>query len=418
MTAEYASTPGEGAPSAHRWRHTIVLAVIIGVTTGYVVAGFERLSVEVLFDRITQLPLWCIAIAPSVGLTLAAVIRVTIGRGVGAATADEYLHAFHDPAHRLDVRGGISRLAAAVATLGAGAPMGLEGPSLFAGSTMGALLHRRLPTRWRPEDARTLLVAGAAAGVAAIFKAPATGVVFALEVPYRDDLARRMLLPCLVAASTAYLAFTSVNGTTPLFQIAGEATFSFADIAGSVALGLAAGLVARGFAALIRGAKSFSTRSPWLRVPLAGGVLAVLFVIGRIAAGENLAVGSGYGVIAWALTDNRGIGILAVILAVRCAGTAAAVAGGGSGGLFIPLVVGGTLLGRLTAAIVSSGDPTLFTVVGAAAFLGAGYRVPLAGVVFIAESTGRPGFVVPGLLAAVAAELVMGKSSVTAYQRG
>ena len=56
------------------------------------------------------------------------------------------------------------------------------------------------------------------------------------------------------------------------------------------------------------------------------------------------------------------------------------------------------------------------TVVGVAAFLGAGYRVPLAGVMFVAEATGHPGFVVPGLLAAVAAELVMGRSSVTAYQ--
>jgi chloride channel protein, CIC family len=55
-------------------------------------------------------------------------------------------------------------------------------------------------------------------------------------------------------------------------------------------------------------------------------------------------------------------------------------------------------------------------VVGVAAFLGAGYRVPLAAVMFVAETTGRPGFIVPGLIAAVAAELIMGTTSVTAYQ--
>ena len=60
----------------------------------------------------------------------------------------------------------------------------------------------------------------------------------------------------------------------------------------------------------------------------------------------------------------------------------------------------------------------LFVVIGVAAFLGAGYRVPLAAVMFVAETTGRPGFVVPGLLAAVAASLVMGHASVTTYQRG
>ena len=56
-------------------------------------------------------------------------------------------------------------------------------------------------------------------------------------------------------------------------------------------------------------------------------------------------------------------------------------------------------------------------VIGVAAFLGAGYRVPLAAVMFVAEASGRPGFVVPALLAAVAASLVMGSASVTAYQR-
>jgi H+/Cl- antiporter ClcA len=59
---------------------------------------------------------------------------------------------------------------------------------------------------------------------------------------------------------------------------------------------------------------------------------------------------------------------------------------------------------------------SLFVVVGVAAFLGAGYRVPLAAVMFVAESTGRPGFVVPGLLAAVVGELLMARSSVSPYQ--
>ncbi len=94
------------------------------------------------------------------------------------------------------------------------------------------------------------------------------------------------------------------------------------------------------------------------------------------------------------------------------------VAGGGVGGLFVPLVVAGALLGRLAVGVVGGGNTTLFVVIGVAAFLGAGYRVPLAAVMFVAETTGRPGFVVPGLLAAVAAMLVMGRGSVTTYQRG
>ena len=86
-----------------------------------------------------------------------------------------------------------------------------------------------------------MLVAGAAAGVAAIFKAPATGAVFAIEVPYQDDLARRMLLPALIGSATSYLSFVAINGTTPIFPVRGTPPFSFVDLVGAVVLGLLAG---------------------------------------------------------------------------------------------------------------------------------------------------------------------------------
>ncbi len=102
---------------------------------------------------------------------------------------------------------------------------------------------------------------------------------------------------------------------------------------------------------------------------------------------------------------------------LRIVATAATVSGGGVGGLFIPLVVTGALLGHAAGALLPGLDNHLALVIGVAAVLGAGYRVPLAAVVFVAEATGRPGFVVPALLAAVAADLMMGRRSVTSYQQ-
>src|SRR5690606_13371891 len=93
------------------------------------------------------------------------------------------------------------------------------------------------------------------------------------------------------------------------------------------------------------------------------------------------------------------------------------VAGGGVGGLFVPLVVAGGLVGRGVAEVIHPERFMLYTLLGVAAFLGAGYRVPLAAVMFVAETTGRPGFVVPALIAAVSAELVMGEQSITQFQR-
>jgi len=295
--------------------------------------------------------------------------------------------------------------------------MGLEGPSIYLGATLGSVMQQRFRRLLRGADPNLLLVAGAAAGIAAIFKAPATGAVFAIEVPYQDDLARRMLLPALVAAASGYIALTAVNGTTPLFPVSGSPPLSFVDLAGAVALGLAAGAGARIFAAMIRQAKHIAeTARPVVRVVGAGSAIAAMFAIGRLLTGESLVLTPGYGVVTWALDPKRSVALLLAILVLRCLATSATVAGGGAGGLFVPLVVAGALLGRAFAGVLGQLDNSLFLVIGIAAFLGAGYRVPLAAVMFVAETTGRPGFIVPGLIAAVVAELLMANTSVTTYQ--
>jgi CIC family chloride channel protein len=403
--------------SARNWHEVLLLAAIVGVLTGFGVAAFESV-VSWGIDTLDAAPLWIAAVAPAVGLTVAALLLYFVGDKCGPSTADEYLRGFHDPNYQLQARQLVAKMAAGIATLAAGGPMGLEGPSLYLGSGLGDILARRLPRIFSVENRQTLLVAGAAAGVAAIFKAPATGAVFAIEVPYQEDLARHRLAPALVAAAAGYLAFVTVHGTDALLPVAGTPPFSFKDLAGAAALGLLAGGGARVFAWTLRRAKYLERRLPaWIRVPAAGATLAALFVITRALTGENLAIGPGYGTIRWALDPSQAVWLVGAVLLIRCIGTTVTVGGGGVGGLFIPLVVAGALAGRFVGGAVNALDTSLFVVIGVAAFLGAGYRVPLAAVMFVAEATGRPGFVVPGLIAAVVAGLVMGHSSVTAYQQ-
>lgn len=401
-----------------RSQRVILMAGIAGVLTGAFVALFDTLIAEVMVDHLRELPPWVMAFLPGVGLVIARVSRRSISPGTSAATADEYIEAFHDGTHELRWRPFAARTVGAVATLGLGAPMGLEGMSVYAGATIGSNMQRRFPRLFRDADRRLLMVAGAAAGVAAIFKAPATGAVFAMEVPYQDDLARRMLLPALVAAATGYLTFVAVHGTVPLFPIDAAPDFSLRDLLGAVAVGALAGLCARVFAKMLRTAKTIALGDrPWLATLGAGVSLAAMFGLGRVLTGESLLFGAGYHVVEWAAQPGHSIPVLLGILGLRCIATSVTVAGGGVGGLFIPLVVAGALTGSVIGTAVNRFDLTLFIVIGVAAFLGAGYRVPLAAVMFVAETTGRPSFIVPGLLAAVAAELVMGPASVTAYQR-
>jgi CIC family chloride channel protein len=394
----------------------VIAAAAVGAATGFAIAGFERLTVDVVFDHLEAwLPLVALAFLPLAGLAIASLWLHYPGRDLSRATTDEYIDAYHG--HEvLGLRALGHRLVAAVATLGSGGALGLEGPSIYTGATIGSFGQRRFHRFLAGAGPNVLMVAGAAAGIAAIFKAPATGAVFALEVPYQDDIGRHLLLPALIGAVTGYVALVAVHGTTPLFPVAGTPDLSIVDLAAAAALGLACGAGAKLFAKWVRFAKRLSAQGHGvIRVALAGGAIALLFAAGRGLTGESLVLTPGYGVVTWALQPDRSVPLLLAILLLRCAATGATIAGGGLGGLFVPLVVAGALVGRVAGVVVGK-DESLFLVVGIAAFLGAGYRVPLAAVIFVAESTGRPGFIVPGLIAAVVAELVMGTSSVTTHQ--
>ncbi len=392
-------------------------SAVTGILTGLVVVGFEHLTVNVLLDSVLQLPVWAVAVMPLAGLSVAYLCLRYLGSGPTGATpstSDAYLQAFHGQAD-LGWRNGVARLLAAAATIGSGGAMGLEGPSQYAGASIGQNLERWVG-RYVNAERRSLLVAGAAAGVGAIFKAPATGAVFAIESPYQSDLARRMLLPALVGSASGYLVLVAFDGTTPLFSAKGSPPFSGVDLLGAAALGFLAGYGARVFAWLIRQAKHFADRFPGLPRILVGGVaLGGLFLAGRALTGSDLVLGPGYDAITYSIGRHPAVWVLLALFALRSLATTSTVAGGGAGGLFVPLVVGGALVGQAFQTVVG-GATGLFPIVGVGAFLGAGYRVPLAAVMFIAEATGRPGFVVPGLIAAVIGELVMGRSSVTEFQ--
>ena len=109
--------------------------------------------------------------------------------------------------------------------------------------------------------------------------------------------------------------------------------------------------------------------------------------------------------------------LIALLFGVRVAATLATVLGDGVGGLFIPLATLGVIVGQFVGVALDAASTGLYATLGLAAFLGAGYRAPIAAVMFVAESTGAAAFVVPALVAAAVSQVVGGPSSVTEYQR-
>lgn len=402
-----------------RSRDLVLLTAVIGAATGLGVALFERITIEVALERVIEAPLWIRAVLPGLGLAITALVLRYVGPFASPSTADEYVKAIPHPEVPFKLREVPAKVLASLATLGLGGAGGLEGPSIYIGSAAGAGLFGPV-SRWlRGVDRRAALVAGAAAGVAAIFKAPATGAVFALEVPFQDDMAPRSVLPALVGAASGYTVFVLLNGTERLFPVSGETDLVLADLGVAAVIALTCGLGGRAFAAVIGAAKSLSARvAPVPRVAGGAAMMAGLVVLSSLwFDGQALVLGPGYQSVDFALEPERGLWIIAALATMRVLATASTVGGGGVAGLFIPLVVQGALTGRLMAGVFDADNQSLWVVVGVAAFLGAGYRVPLAAVMFVAEATGRPAFVVPALLAATGAQLLMGTASVSAYQR-
>lgn len=406
------------AALGRRTRQTVVLAAATGALTGAAVALFEWVTRDQLFDRLLEAPAAVHIVAPAVGLLVAALVIRHLGGGA-PTTADEYIRNFHDQSRRLDLRPVPARLLACIATLGSGGALGYEGPSIYLGAAVGSAIQRRLSRLFSRQDAKMLLVCGAAAGVAAIFKAPATGLVFALEVPFQEDLARRMLLPAGIAAATSYVTFVALVGTTPIFAVTGAPPFNLRDLGGAAFLGVCCGVGARLYTQALVWAKGVGAGvHPIVRALVAGGGLMVLGVVSWLAFDRVLTFGAGYDNLEWAFDPKRAVWLVLLLFVLRALATVLTLGGGGAGGLFIPLVIEGALIGRVVGGVfrTSVTGSNFFPLIGVSAFLGAGYRVPLAGVMFAAEATGRPGFIVPGVIASMVAQLFMGRSSVSPYQ--
>jgi CIC family chloride channel protein len=184
----------------------------------------------------------------------------------------------------------------------------------------------------RGEAFHELLVAGSAAGIAAVFKAPAAGAIFAMEVPFRGRFAGERVLPAIFGAASGYLTMALVDGVeseieVPLIELTVGRAFL------SAPLGLVVGVAAIGVIWMVTTAEHVTSRFPsGSRAVAAGGALAGIYALGRAMTGESLALTSGNSVIDWAVKPDHAILVLVGVFALRAVGPAVSIAGAGSAG--------------------------------------------------------------------------------------
>jgi CIC family chloride channel protein len=398
--------------STLRWQ--LLAPVVIGVLTGACVAAASGMVEGQLLSRLAMLPGFVPALFSPLALLATWAVGRYVTRTFTPATSELYIQTYLTPGGRLPLREVPGRLLAAITTVGFGGSQGFESPSALIGASWSQLL-----SRWSPSEdtRRTLLAAGASAGIAAVFSSPAVGALYGIEVPYRKDADAPRLAPCAIAAVSAYLVRDALIGVHPLLAIKPLPPIDGMYVLACVAVAIACGLGARLFAVIEGALRAIGRRQTRLRRAAIGGVVLMgLAAAGYALSGAWITFGPGYVAADWLTGGAHPLWLIGAVLAVRAAGNLVCVYGGGGGGVFTSLACNGAFIGQLFAEAMGRGHSHLLALLGAACFLAAGYRLPIAGMLWIGEQSGNVIISIAGLAAIAVSQLLMGDESVSDAQ--
>ena len=384
---------------------------------------------------------WLLLAVPTVGGTLSGVLVYTLAPEAEGHGTDAAIAAYHYKQGQIRPRVPLVKIVASALTLGSGGSGGREGPIAQIGAGFGSFLGNLL--RLRPAERRILMAAGMGAGVAAIFRAPLAGALFAAEVLYRSpEFEAEVIIPAGIASVSAYTTFgltlvaLGKKGWDPLFSLSPELlqALSFDNPLRLVPyLGLALLMVVL---AMLYTRTFYGLTSLFHRIPLPPHVKPAIgaFLSGLVGVGLYYLLGRetrvlgvlsfGYGILQEAMSDELAItgGILLAVALGKILTTGLTIGSGGSGGVFGPsMVIGGcgggalgVLLHRFWPELVP--HPASFAIVGMAGFFAAAAKTPFSTLVIVSEMTGGYNLLLPALWVCALAFLLSDEQSIYSSQ--
>ena len=291
--------------------------------------------------------------------------------------------------------------------IGSGLALGREGPSVQMGASTAHLMGKLF--RRNEDDCKTLLAAGAGAGLATAFNAPIAGAAFVLEELVRR-FDTRITIATLGASAGAIAVARVLLGDAPDFRVEPLPYPGFGTVAIHLALGVVAGFLGIVYnRALLATLAAFEQLHRWpveLRAALVGAAVGVTawFAPGWVGGGDAITQRT--------LAGRESVAILPIIFLFRFGFGAVSYAARTPGGLFAPMLVLGAQSGLLFGILCNqwfpsaAPDPTVLAVVGMAAFFSAVVRAPLTGIVLVMEMTASFTSLLPMLAACFVAMLV------------
>ncbi|WHO84412.1 chloride channel protein [Rhizobium leguminosarum] len=343
--------------------------------------------------------LWVVLVPPLGGLVIGLMARFGSEkiRGHGIPEAIE---AILIGGSRMSPKVAVLKPLSSAISIGTGGPFGAEGPIIMTGGAIGSLFAQFF--HMSAAERKTLLVAGAAAGMTAIFGSPIAAVMLAVEL-LLFEWKPRSFIPVAVAACVSICWRPLLFGTGPLFPTHFQVDLPWWGIFACAAMGIISGLQSGLLTTLLYRIEDLFETLPihWMWWPMLGGL-----VIGLGGLIEPRAMGVGYDIIDGLLNNRLLVPAVMSILLVKTVIWLFALSSGTSGGVLAPLLIFGGALGWLVGLLMPGNDPGFWALLGMAAMMGGTMRAPLTGTFFAMEITGDVSALVPLLAATVVAYAV------------
>jgi len=371
---------------------------LIGLITNAVF--YQRVSTSLVAPGGRHHSPWLILLAPVAGGLVVGLMARYGSERIRGHGMPEAIEAILTGGSRVAPRVAILKPISAAISIGTGGPFGAEGPIIMTGGAVGSILAQLL--RLSADERKTLLVAGAAGGMAATFNAPMASVLLAVEL-LLFEWRPRSFIPVTASVAVATICRGFLLGTGPIFGVTATARPGAAAIALTLLPGVTGGLLAIAATGLVYLAEDGFNRLPihWMWWPALGGL-----IIGLGGLAEPRALGVGYDVIDQLLTGRAALSLVLGILIVKTLIWSLSLGSGTSGGVLAPTFMVGGALGALEGLALPHVFAGFWAMAGLAAVLGGVMRSPLTGVIFTLELTHAWGCLLPMLVAATSAYLV------------
>jgi CIC family chloride channel protein len=429
------------APGAGR---VAVCAPLVGVVAGLGAAGF-LVSLQWMIDHVLggvlhyrmpptgegiaqtisyPWPWWLTLLVPTVGGLISGLIVFTWAPEAEGHGTDALIRAFHRGAGQIRSRVPLIKAVASIITIGTGGSAGQEGPIAQIGAGFGSFLARLM--RLSANERRLLVLAGAAGGIGAIFRAPLGGALFGGEVLYMTTATEAAaLLPCLASSIVAYSVFALFITPEPIFLVPSLEFHGLRELPLFGLLALACVGMGWLYIRAFYGLRDYVFKPlaiPRHLKPALGGL-----ALGVLALGLPQLLTGGYGWVQWGaigppakffaggaypwgpsvrpFVPQMAWQMLFVLALLKIVSTGLTISSGGSGGVFGPSVFIGGMLGGAVGQLLKQilpGDwqiePAAYALVGMGGFFAGVSKTPLASIVMVCEMTGSYSLLVPLML--------------------